>query len=82
MAKVKAKCEGRKFEGEGDVVVAVCAGEGVDTRTAFLGDIDEETAYKVGFAFGDLVGTVEDWDQDLAQCMRAGLHASLELEVS
>lgn len=79
MAKVKVDFGGRRFKEKGDVVLAICAGD--STRTAFVGDIDEETAYKVGFAFGGLVGTVEDEDRDLARCMRAGLHASLELEI-
>lgn len=82
MAKVKVEHGGRKAKERGDVVLAICASGGEVARTFFVGDFDEDAAYRVGFSFGVLVETLEDDAPDLARCMRAGLHASLELEIS
>lgn len=81
MAKVKVEHEDWKFKEKGDVVMAICADDaGVKTR--FVGDIDDESAFRVGYAFGQAISALEDEDPELARCMRAGLHASVELEVS
>lgn len=82
MAKVKVVHGGKRFREKGDLVVAICASDGVGASTAIFGDVDEEAACIVGYAFGGLVSALEDEYPELARCMRSGLHASIELEVS
>lgn len=81
MAKVNVEHEDWKFKESGDVVLAICTGD-AGTKTRFVGNINEESAFEVGYAFGCAVSALEDEDPELARCMRAGLHASIELEVS